>query len=72
MTGFRLGGEQAADRELWKIWQANRLGLHSEQAHIDALALGRSFATREGNNRPPATRTTRVMTESVLSEAPGQ
>src|SRR6266496_5873322 len=31
VTGFRLGGEQAADRELWNIWRANRLGLHSEQ-----------------------------------------
>src|SRR3954462_10831236 len=28
VTGFRLGGEQAADRELWAIWQANRLDLH--------------------------------------------
>src|SRR3954453_1302585 len=44
VTGFRLGGEQAADRELREIWQANRLGLYSEQASIDALVLGRSFA----------------------------
>jgi Phage portal protein, SPP1 Gp6-like len=44
VTGFRLSGEQEADRELWEIWQANRLGLYSEQAHIDALALGRAFA----------------------------
>ncbi|RDI19284.1 hypothetical protein DFR72_117126 [Lentzea flaviverrucosa] len=32
ITIFRLGGEAAADRALWHIWQANRLDLHSEQA----------------------------------------
>ncbi|MEV6448461.1 phage portal protein [Amycolatopsis sp. NPDC051716] len=55
VTGFRLGGEQAADRELWNIWRANRLGLHSEQAHIDALALGRSFAIVGTNEKDPST-----------------
>ncbi|WP_344621179.1 phage portal protein [Actinosynnema pretiosum] len=44
VTGFRLGGAHAGDAELWRIWQANRLDLASEQAHIDALALGRAFA----------------------------
>ncbi|TQM83241.1 SPP1 Gp6-like portal protein [Saccharothrix saharensis] len=44
LTGFRLGGQQAADADLWRIWQANRLDLHAEQAHVDALALGRAFA----------------------------
>ncbi|MCP2248178.1 phage portal protein [Lentzea aerocolonigenes] len=55
VTGFRLGGEAAADRELWHIWQANRLDLHSEQAHVDALALGRSYAIVGSNERDRAT-----------------
>ncbi|WP_167441624.1 phage portal protein [Amycolatopsis vastitatis] len=55
VTGFRLGGEQEADRELWRIWQANRLGLHSGQAHVDALALGRSFAIVGTNEQDPST-----------------
>lgn len=54
VTGFRLGGEQAADRELWDVWKANRLDVHSEQAHIDALALGRSFAIVGTNERRPS------------------
>ncbi|MFI0798645.1 Phage portal protein, SPP1 Gp6-like [Amycolatopsis lurida] len=54
VTGFRLGGEQAADRELWNIWAANELGLHSEQAHIDALVLGRSFAIVGTNEARPS------------------
>jgi hypothetical protein len=55
VTGFRLGGEQAADRELWRIWQANRLDLHSEQAHIDALALGRAYAIVGTNEEDSST-----------------
>lgn len=55
VTGFRLGGEQAADRDLWRIWQANRLDLHSEQAHIDALALGRAYAIVGTNEDDPST-----------------
>ncbi|WP_245782800.1 phage portal protein [Actinokineospora terrae] len=44
VTGFRLGGRDAADRDLWRIWKANRLDLASQQAHVDALAMGRAFA----------------------------
>ncbi|WP_245589789.1 phage portal protein [Amycolatopsis balhimycina] len=55
VTGFRLGGEQAADWELWRIWRANRLGLHSCRAHVDALTLGRSFAIVGTNECNPAT-----------------
>lgn len=55
VTGFRLGGEQAADQELWRIWQANRLDLHSEQLHIDALAPGRAYAIVGTNEDDPST-----------------
>lgn len=55
LTGFRLGGQQAADSELWQIWQANRLDLHAEQAHVDALALGRAFAIVGTNEDDAAT-----------------
>lgn len=64
LTGFRLGGQEAADAELWRIWQANRLDLHAEQAHIDALALGRAFAI-VGTNEDDAT-TPLVTVESPL------
>ncbi|MEU0885672.1 phage portal protein [Lentzea sp. NPDC005914] len=55
VTGFRLGGEAAADRELWHIWQSNRLDLHSEQAHVDALALDRSYAIVGSNEKDRST-----------------
>ncbi|CRK55438.1 Phage capsid and scaffold [Alloactinosynnema sp. L-07] len=56
VTGFRLGGRDAADRDLWRIWQANRLDLHAQQAHIDALVTGRAFAivgTNEDDEQTP-------------------
>ncbi|WP_440901637.1 phage portal protein, partial [Actinosynnema sp.] len=55
VTGFRLGGEQSADAELWRIWRANRMHLASEQAHIDALVLGRAFAIVGTNEDRPDT-----------------
>ncbi|SDC25603.1 phage portal protein [Actinokineospora iranica] len=56
VTGFRLGGRDAADRDLWRIWKANRLDLASQQAHIDALVMGRAFAivgTNEADGSTP-------------------
>lgn len=55
VTGFRLGGKDAADRDLWRIWQANRLDLHAQQAHIDALVMGRAFAIVGTNEEDDAT-----------------
>nr|WP_246015665.1 phage portal protein [Kutzneria buriramensis] len=55
VTGFRMGGEEEADRDLWQIWQANRLDLFSQQAHVDALALGRAFAIVGTNENDPTT-----------------
>jgi Phage portal protein, SPP1 Gp6-like len=56
LTGFRMGGQDEADRDLWRIWQANRLDLYAQQAHVDALAMGRAFAivgTNEADANTP-------------------
>ncbi|WP_345033329.1 phage portal protein [Kutzneria kofuensis] len=56
LTGFRMGGKDEADKELWRIWQANRLDLYAQQAHVDALVMGRAFAavgTNENDARTP-------------------
>ena len=45
LEGFRLPGETDADEDLWRIWQENDLDEESQLAHLDALALGRSFVT---------------------------
>jgi Phage portal protein, SPP1 Gp6-like len=55
LTGFRLGGEEEADRDLWQIWQANRLDLYAQQGHVDALVMGRAFVIVGTNEDDPAT-----------------
>ena len=45
VEGFRLPGSDDADTEMWRVWQANNLDELSQQAHTDALALGRSYIT---------------------------
>lgn len=44
VEGFRVGGAEAADAELWRIWQANDLDEMSQQCHLEALIFGRGFA----------------------------
>lgn len=43
VTGFRAIGEDNADADLWRIWQANDLESQAHLAHVDALTYGRSF-----------------------------
>lgn len=43
VTGFRAIGDEKADRELWRAWQASDMEEQSHLAHIDTLAYGRSF-----------------------------
>ncbi len=43
VVGFRLSRDEPADRELWRIWQANRGDEASQQAHLDALVHGCAY-----------------------------
>ncbi|GAA2216991.1 hypothetical protein GCM10010400_72920 [Streptomyces aculeolatus] len=43
VEGFRFPGEPAADEDLWRIWQANNLDEQSQQGHLDALVMRRSY-----------------------------
>lgn len=43
VVGFRLSRDEPADRELWRIWQANRGDEVSQQAHLDALVHGCAY-----------------------------
>jgi hypothetical protein len=58
ITGFRLPGAEGADEDLWKVWQFNDLDEQAPQAHVDALALSRSYVavgSREGSDIPLVT-----------------
>lgn len=43
IEGFRYRGSSSSDDELWRVWQANGLDEQAQQAHLDALVLGRSY-----------------------------
>jgi len=45
LEGFRLGGADTADADLWDWWQANNLDVEAVLGHTDALVYGRSYIT---------------------------
>ena len=63
VEGFRTSPDATTDAELWRIWQANNLDEASEQAHLDALVLGRSYVMVWAGADP---RTPRITVESAL------
>ena len=44
VEGFRYAGTDSGDKALWATWQANDLDEQSQQAHLDSIALSRSYA----------------------------
>jgi Phage portal protein, SPP1 Gp6-like len=44
VEGFRNGSDPTADKDAWRIWQANGLDADSQLAHSEALIKGDSFA----------------------------
>ncbi|WP_371784704.1 phage portal protein [Streptosporangium subroseum] len=49
IQGFRMGPEEAADKDATEIWQKNFLDAESNAAHIDSLVQGSSFVTVWGD-----------------------
>lgn len=43
VTGFRMPNAESSDTEMWRVWKANGMPSKSEQAHVDALVMRRSF-----------------------------
>jgi len=44
VEGFRYAGDSSGDESLWGTWQANDLDEQSQQAHLESIALSRSYA----------------------------
>ena len=64
IEGFRYSDSETTEDDLWAIWQANDLDEGSQQAHVDALALRRSYlivGANEGDESTPI-----VTAESAL------
>jgi hypothetical protein len=43
VEGFRFGGDATADKDTWRIWQANNLDSDSDLAWLEALVGGQSY-----------------------------
>jgi hypothetical protein len=63
VDGFRQAQDEPADKELWRIWQANDLDEASQMCHTDALVHGRAFVTVWADDDDP--RTPRISVESA-------
>ncbi|WP_328439369.1 phage portal protein [Streptomyces sp. NBC_00444] len=55
VEGFRYPGKAEADKELWRIWQANDLDQQSQMGHLDALAIKRSYVVIGRNDQDEST-----------------
>ncbi|GAA5033132.1 phage portal protein [Streptomyces siamensis] len=55
VEGFRYADDESAAADLWQIWQANNMDGKSQQAHIDALVMRRSFLVVGTNERDAGT-----------------
>ncbi|HTI26174.1 MAG TPA: phage portal protein [Kutzneria sp.] len=45
LEGFRRPDQVSGDDEIWQIWEANDMDAGAARAHVEALALGRSYVT---------------------------
>lgn len=52
IEGFRRPDKASGDRDIWDVWQANDMDAGSQRAHVDALALGRSYVTVGSPDNP--------------------
>lgn len=57
VDGFRFGGDEnpSADREAWRIWQANGLDAESQVCHTESLVKSRAYSLVWNNPRDPET-----------------
>lgn len=55
VEGFRYADSETTADDLWSVWQANDMDEGSQQAHVDALALKRSYAIVGTNEDDEAT-----------------
>ncbi|MFC8925538.1 phage portal protein [Streptomyces albidoflavus] len=73
VDGFRLGGVEVGDEELWRIWQANSMDADSDMLIGEAVRVGRSFALVAPNPEDPATPliTAEDATQAIVAYRPG-
>lgn len=73
VDGFRVGDDEFADAEAWRIWQANAMDADSDLLVTEAVKVGRALALVAPNPVDPSTPliTAEDMTQAVVAYAPG-
>jgi hypothetical protein len=73
VEGFRFGGEANADKETWRIWQANNLDSDSDMAWLEALITGCSYLHVAPNADDPTAPYVWVEhpSQAIVEHAPG-
>lgn len=73
LEGFRVGDSQDADKEMWRIWQANNLDSDFDQGILEAAIAGQSYLLVAPN--PDDTKTPFMWVEHpsqcIVEYAPG-
>jgi hypothetical protein len=55
VEGFRYADSETTAEDLWSVWQASDMDEGSQQAHVDALALKRSYVIIGANETDEST-----------------
>ena len=55
VEGFRIGNSEEADKDTWRIWQANNLDAHFDQGIVESLIVGRSYLLVAPNPKDAST-----------------
>lgn len=71
IQGFRMGPEEAADKEAHEIWQRNRLDADHNSAHIDTLVTGLSALVVWADEQDRPTITPESSNDVVFQYEPG-
>ena len=73
VEGFRIGGEQKADKDSWAIWQSSNMDNDSDIAWLEAAIASRSYIMVEPNpERPDRPRmSVEVGTQAITESFPG-
>lgn len=69
--GFRLPGEENADPELWRIWQANRMDGDSDLGILEALIGGVSYTLVEPNGTDTPNIYVEHASQAIVAYEPG-
>lgn len=70
VQGFRFGESEDADKDAWRIWQANGLDAESNMLHTEAIKLGEAYWMVQPNGATPLI-TSEHPSQVIVAHAPG-